>query len=276
MKRFLQCAAAVLAVFFLMCGMAGADMLQQFAGQKGKIDIAGGTAHIPVMNEAAKRIMTANPDIRITVEGGGTGVGVQKAGEGLVDIGNTGRALSEDEVAKYGLVSFPFAVDGVTVVLNPANPVSALTSAQVQEIFAGKITNWKDVGGADAAITLYTRDEASGTREVFWGKLLKKGAIADKANVVASNGAMKVAVSQDAQGIGYMSIGFVDAAVKAPLLDGAEPSQDNAKSGAYKIARMLYMNTKGEPQGLTKLFIDYVTGPECTEIISKAGYIPLR
>lgn len=276
MKRFLQCAAAVLAVFFLMCGMAGADMLQQFAGQKGKIDIAGGTAHIPVMNEAAKRIMTANPDIRITVEGGGTGVGVQKAGEGLVDIGNTGRALSGDEVAKYGLVSFPFAVDGVTVVLNPANSVSALTSAQVQDIFAGKITNWKDVGGADAAITLYTRDEASGTREVFWGKLLKKGAIADKANVVASNGAMKVAVSQDAQGIGYMSIGFVDAAVKAPLLDGAEPSQDNAKSGAYKIARMLYMNTKGEPQGLTKLFIDYVTGPECTEIISKAGYIPLR
>ena len=275
MKRSMHFAALV-ALFLFTCTAARADMLQQFAGQKGKIDIAGGTAHIPVMNEAAKRIMTVNPDIRITVEGGGTGVGVQKAGEGLVDIGNTGRALSAEEVAKYVLVSFPFAVDGVTVVLNPANAVKELTAAQVQDIFAGKITNWKDVGGADAAITLYTRDEASGTREVFWEKLLKKGAVADKANVVASNGAMKVAVSQDVSGIGYMSIGFVDATVKAPLLDGVEPSQANATSRAYKVARKLFMNTKGEPQGLPKLFIDYVTGPECTDIISKAGYIPLK
>ena len=80
------------AVFLFLCTTAGAGMLQQFAGQKGSIGIAGGTAHIPVMNAAAKRIMTANPGIRITVEGGGTGVGVQKAGEGLADIGNTGRA----------------------------------------------------------------------------------------------------------------------------------------------------------------------------------------
>jgi phosphate transport system substrate-binding protein len=265
----------ILAVF-LIGSVAHAGLLEQFAGQSGKIDIAGGTAHIPVMTEAAKRIMTTNPDIRINVEGGGTGVGVQKAGEGLVDIGNTGRALSEDEIAKYGLVSFAFAVDGVTVIVNPANNVKDLSAAQVQDIFAGKIANWKDVGGADAAITLYSRDEASGTREVFWGKMLKKGAIADSANIVASNGAMKVAVSQDANAIGYMSIGFVDDAVKAPTLEGVEPSQDNAKSGAYKVARKLYMNTKGEPQGLTKLFIDYVTSPECTDIIAKAGYIPLK
>lgn len=269
--------SVVLAIaLFLSCGVAHAGLLEQFAGQSGKIDIAGGTAHIPVMTEAAKRIMTVNPDIRINVEGGGTGVGVQKAGEGLVDIGNTGRALSEDEVAKYGLVSFAFAVDGVTVILNPANGVKDLSAAQVQDIFAGKITNWKDVGGADAAITPYSRDEASGTREVFWGKMLKKGAIADNANIVASNGAMKVAVAQDANAIGYMSIGFVDGSVKAPTLEGIEPSQDNAKSGAYKVARKLYMNTKGEPQGLTKLFIDYVTSPECTDIIAKAGYIPLQ
>ncbi len=261
---------------FLAGGTAQAGLLETFAGQSGKIDIAGGTAHIPVMTEAAKRIMTANPDIRINVEGGGTGVGVQKAGEGLVDIGNTGRALSGDEIAKYGLVSFAFAVDGVCAVVNPANGVKDLSAAQVQDIFAGKITNWKDVGGADAAITLYSRDEASGTREVFWGKMLKKGAIADSANIVASNGAMKVAVSQDANAIGYMSIGFVDGSVKAPTLEGVEPSQDNAKSGSYKVARKLYMNTKGEPQGLTKLFIDYVTSPECTDIIAKAGYIPLK
>ncbi len=129
---------ALIVAVFLAGGTAHADLLETFAGQSGKIDIAGGTAHIPVMTEAAKRIMTVNPDIRINVEGGGTGVGVQKAGEGLVEIGNTGRALSEDEIAKYGLVSFAFAVDGVTVVLNPANGVKDLSAAQVQDIFAGK------------------------------------------------------------------------------------------------------------------------------------------
>lgn len=276
MKAWKHFMITMIVGIFLASGVAHAGLLDSFSGQAGKIDIAGGTAHIPVMTEAAKRIMTANPDIRINVEGGGTGVGVQKAGEGLVDIGNTGRALSEDEISKYGLVSFEFAVDGVCVVVNQANGVANLSTAQVQDIFAGKISNWKEVGGTDASITLYSRDEASGTREVFWGKMLKKGAIADSANIVASNGAMKVAVSQDANAIGYMSIGFVDASVKAPTLEGVEPSQDNAKSGAYKVARKLYMNTKGEPQGLTKLFIDYVTSPECTDIIAKAGYIPLK
>ena len=96
-----------------------AGPLDAFNGLKGNLDIAGGTAHIPVMKGAAKQIMAANPDIRITVAGGGSGVGVQKAGEGLAQIGNTGRALKESEIKKYGLVSFPFAIDGVAVAVNP-------------------------------------------------------------------------------------------------------------------------------------------------------------
>lgn len=91
----------------------GAAPLDAFKGQKGALDIAGGTAHIPVMKEAAKRIMTTNPDIRISVAGGGSGVGVQQVGEGLVQIGNTGRALKDTEITKYGLKTFPFAIDGV-------------------------------------------------------------------------------------------------------------------------------------------------------------------
>lgn len=275
MKLSLRLATCVALCVFGLLTSAQADMLQSFAGQSGAITIAGGTAHIPVMTAAAKKIMTVNPDIHITVEGGGSGVGVQKAGEGLVQIGNTGRALSDEEVAKYGLQSFAFAIDGVAVILNPANGVADLSMAQVKDIFAGTITNWKDVGGVDAPITLYTRDEASGTREVFWKKLLGKGVIADNANVVASNGAMKVAVSQDAGAIGYMSIGYVDDTVKAPTLDGVAPSQDNARDGTYKVARKLYMNTKGAPAGLTKLFINYIMSPECSGIISEAGYIPL-
>jgi phosphate transport system substrate-binding protein len=268
---------SMLTLALVVCaGLAQASDLGVFAGKSGKIDIAGGTAHIPVMKEAAKRIMQTSPAIRITVAGGGSGVGVQKVGEGLVDIGNTGRALSPAEIAKYGLKSFAFAIDGVAVVVHPKNSVTNLTHAQVQDIFAGKITNWKAVGGHDAAIHLYTRDEASGTREVFWGIMLKKGKIAESANVVASNGAMKTALAGDADGIGYVSIGHIDATIKAPTLDGVVPDQDNAKSGKYPVTRKLYMNAKGEPKGLVADFIAYIQSPEGAQITSASGYIPTR
>jgi phosphate transport system substrate-binding protein len=250
--------------------------LARFKGLEGKIDIAGGTAHIPVMKEAAERIMKANSKIRITVAGGGSGVGVQKVGEGLVDIGNTGRPLTSQEIEKYGLKTFPFAVDGVALAVHHANPVGNLSPQQAQEIFAGKITNWKDVGGKDAAINIFSRDEASGTREVFWEKLLKKGPVAEKANIVPSNGAMKVALAQDPNAIGYLGIGHLDQTVRAVKIDGTEPSQENAKTGKYPVVRQLYMNTKGEPKPLVKAFIDYILSPEGIQISQKHGYLPLK
>ena len=263
---------AVLALF--PAGMARSAGLDNFAGLSGTLDIAGGTAHIPVMKEAAKRIMQANPEIRITVAGGGSGVGVQKVGEGLVQIGNTGRALKEGEIEKYGLVSQPFAIDGVAAVVNPANPVGGLSKEQLSKIYSGEITNWKDVGGADASISLYMREDGSGTRETFETLAIADGAVSAKSNVVNSNGAMKTAVAQDENAIGYVGIGHLDDSIKALILDGMTPSQENAKNGSYKITRLLYMNTKGQPEGLVKAFIDYIYSPEGDEIIAKAGYIP--
>lgn len=260
----------------LACATAWCDELDPFAKLEGPLDIAGGTAHIPVMKDAAENIMAKNPKIRITIAGGGSGVGVQKVGEGLVQIGNTGRAVTEKEIEKYGLKSFPFAIDGVAVAVNPKNHVAGLTSDQVKDIFSGKIANWKEVGGNDAPIHLFTRDEASGTREVFWEKLLKKGPIQTSANVVPSNGAMKVALSRDPLAIGYLSIGHVDDTVKALKLDGVAPSQENATSGTYKVTRKLYMNTKGDPSPLAKAFIGYISGPEGAKIVKEHGYIPSR
>lgn len=257
-------------------GKATAASLDRFAGLEGTIAIAGGTAHIPVMNDAAKAIMTTHPKIRITIEGGGSGIGVQKVGEGLVDIGNTGRPLSEAEVSKYGLKTYPFALDGVTAVIHPENPIAGLSSQQVKDIFTGSIKNWKEVGGKDAAIHLFTRDEASGTREVFWEKLLNKGTIVSAANVVASNGAMKVAISQDKGAIGYAGIGHVDNSVKAIVLNGVAASQENAMNGSYPVVRKLYMNTKEEPSKLVKAFIDYILSPDGTALCQKHGYLPLK
>ncbi|WP_455760055.1 phosphate ABC transporter substrate-binding protein [Cloacibacillus evryensis] len=271
MKKFL-----IAAVICLFAATAfAASPLDVFKGRKGKIDIAGGTAHIPVMKEAAKRIMGVNPDIRITVAGGGSGVGVKQVGEGLVEIGNTGRPLKKDEVEKYGLETFPFAIDGVAVVVNPANKVAELSFEQLIDIYAGKITNWKAVGGDDAEINLYVREDGSGTREVFTDKAIKKGDVSAKANVVNSNGAMKTAVAKDARAIGYVGIGHIDSSVKAPKLAGMTATQENTASGKYTVVRDLFMNTKGKPAGLTALFIDYIYSPEGAQIIKDSGYIPL-
>lgn len=271
MNRFLPYLASVLICF---SSSLFASPLDAFKDVKGNVNIAGGTAHIPVMVGAAKNIMSANPEVNITVTGGGSGVGVQKVGEGLVDIGNTGRPLKQSEIDKYGLVTFPFAIDGVAVVVNNANSVKALSRAQLSDIFSGKMTNWKQLGGADAAISLYVREDGSGTREVFEEKTLNKGTELAQSNVVNSNGAMKTAVVQDKNAIGYVGIGHLDNTLQGIVVDGMVPSQENAASGEYKVTRLLYMNTKGNPEGLTKAFIDYIYSPEGTAIIEKSGYLP--
>jgi phosphate transport system substrate-binding protein len=277
MSKLLRLAILALIFAFAMVATVAAAELADFKNLSGTINIAGGTAHIPVMEAAAKNIMKSNSKITITIAGGGSGVGVKQVGEGLVNIGNTGRALKDTEVQQYGLQTFPFAIDGVAVVVHPSNGVKALTSKQVQDIFSGKITNCKALGGKDAAINMYTREDGSGTREVFWEILLKQGNIVPKAVIVNSNGAMKTAVSKDQAGIGYIGIGFVDNTVKALDIDGMKPTQENAHSGVYKITRLLYMNTKGKPDALTAAFIGYITdSADGRKIIQDSGYIPLK
>ncbi|MEG1642109.1 MAG: phosphate ABC transporter substrate-binding protein [Synergistaceae bacterium] len=266
---------AIVSSLTILATTAYGAPLDTFKGQKGTLDIAGGTAHIPVMKEAAKRIMTVNPDIKITVAGGGTGVGVKQVGEGLVAIGNTGRALKPEEIEKYQLQTYPFAVDGVAVVINPANEIKELTKKQVEDIYTGKINNWKQLGGKDKTINVYGREDGSGTRDVFTKKVINKSVIAPSTNIVNSNGAMKTAIAKDKNSIGYVGIGHIDKTVKAPILEGMKASQENAAKGTYTVVRSLYMNTKGTPNKLTQLFIDYIYSQEGAEIIKESGYIPL-
>jgi phosphate transport system substrate-binding protein len=253
-----------------------ADDLASFDGLTGTVKISGGTAHIPVMKEVAKQIMRRNPKIRITVAGGGSGVGIKQVGEGLVDIGNSGRKATDEEIAKYDLKPFKWAVDGVGVVVNPKNPVCALTKEQVKALFAGAVDNWKQVGGVDKPVNIYTRDEASGTRAVFWKKAIDKGAISAKANVVVSNGAMKSAVAADPYGIGYVSVGHIDASVKPVALDGVTPTLETVKNGQYTVARGLFSNTKGAPEGLTKAFIDFLFSGTGQKIAAQKGFVAVK
>lgn len=249
--------------------------LNAFKGESGSIKISGGTAHIPVMKLVAQKIQTANPKVKISIAGGGSGVGIKQVGEGLVDIGNSGRKPSETELDKYPLKMHRWAIDGVGVVVNPDNPAQSLTTAQLKDIYAGRLTNWKAVGGPDKAINIYTRDKASGTRAVFWKKALAKSDISAKAHFVPSNGAMKTAVSQDPYAIGYVSVGHIDKNVAPVALDGVVPTLDNVKQGKYKVARGLYSNTKGDPKGLAKKFIEFLYSTQGQQIVAQKGFIPV-
>ncbi len=265
-----------IAIVVLTAGIASASGVDTFKGEKGILRISGGTAHIPVMEEAAKRVMASNPDIQITIAGGGSGAGIKQVGEGLVNIGNSGRQATETEVGKYGLSIYKWAIDGVAAVVNPENPVKKLSVKELQDIYAGKITSWKTLGGEDRPINIYTRDTSSGTREVFWKKALGKGDISGKANFVTSNGAMKSAVTNDPYALGYVSVGYIDKTVAPVTLDNVTPSLATVKTGEYKVARGLFSNTKGKAAGLAKKFIDYLLSPEGQKIVSEKGFIPVN
>jgi len=280
--KFYPAAAGVL--FFVLLasfspaqpGASSAHSLEMFSGEKGTIRISGGTAHIPVMKEAADRVMRFNPDIRITIAGGGSGTGIMQVGAGLVDIGNSGRRATEREIRKYDLRLFELAVDGVAVIVNPRNPVRALSSAQLRGIYSGRIRNWRELGGEDRTITVYTRDSSSGTRAVFWEKALGKSRITERAHFAVSNGAMKAAVSQDPNGVGYVSAGHVDASVSAVALDGISPAPENIRTGEYGISRKLYANTSRDPDKLARKFIEYLLGEEGQAIFEGKGFIPIE
>ena len=266
---------AIFATLLLFTSPAASAPLSSFSGKKGVIRIAGGTAHIPVMKEVARRIMKEEPDVRISIAGGGSGVGIKKAGEGLVSIGNSGRRPTDREITDYGLVLHKWAVDGVGVVVHPDNPVKDLDTESLRKLFSGEIASWKTLGGPDRPVTLYTRDAASGTRAVFWKKALKKGTIADTAHFIPSNGAMKTAVAGDPGAIGYVSVGHMDDTVKGISINGIAPTLENVKSGQYPVARGLFSNTKGAPDPLVAAFLDYLYTKDGQAVISARGFIPV-
>ncbi|MBM9519970.1 phosphate ABC transporter substrate-binding protein [Desulforhopalus vacuolatus] len=275
MKRIVFCFAFIAALGCCNAVFAG-SALDAFKGQEGVIKVAGGTAHIPVMKEAAKCIARFNPKVIVTVAGGGSGVGIRQVGEGLVDIGDAGRSATEEEISRYNLVQVKWAVDGVGVVVSPKNSVKSLSTEQLQQVFAGTISNWKELGGEDHAIDLYDRDSASGTRAVFVKKALKKGAVNGGANVVVSNGAMKTAIGGDPYGIGYVSVGHIDSTVTPVALDGVVPTIPSVQDGSYPVARGLYSSTRGKATGLSALLLNYLLSPEGQKIVEEKGFIGVK
>jgi phosphate transport system substrate-binding protein len=244
----------------------------------GKLAIAGSTTVLPINQECARLLMEKNPALRISISGGGSGHGVKSVGAGEIDIGAASRDVKSTEMETYpDLKPVGIGKDSVAIVVHPSNGVSELTMAQASKIFAGEITNWKDIGGANEAIRVITREEGSGTREVFEKYVMRPSEkeIAGKASVKPSNGEVRATVSGDEKSIGYVSLGYVDHSVKALKIDGVEATVEDVLSDKYPIVRTLYLITKGEPDELEKAFIDFVLSEEGQNVVEDMGYIKL-
>jgi phosphate transport system substrate-binding protein len=243
------------------------------------ITLAGSTTVQPVAEKLAEAFTAANPGVQITVQGGGSSVGVKSAGQGTVDIGNASREIKQSELDEFpNLKIYPIARDGIAVVVHPDVPVEGLTLEQVRSIFAGEIVNWSEVGGPDRAIIVVSREEGSGTRGAFEEMVMGEDGppIAATAILQPSNGAVRTTVSTTPDSVGYLSFGYLDASVKALGMYGVAATVENALSGAYPVVRPLNMLTNGEPTGLTKAFLDFILGDEGQAIVVDEGYLSVR
>lgn len=217
-----------------------------------------------------------------TISESGSGNGVKSLINGACDIANMSRFMKDSEFktcVEKGIlpVAHVVAFDGLAVVVNPANKVSALTDAQIADIYTGKITNWKQLGGDDAEIVVISRDTNSGTYETFNELILRKKAVVKGAEYVGSNGQAKTRVASTKNAIAYVGLGFVDDTVKTLSVDGILPSAKTIVSGKYPIARPLFMFTNGYPKMGSAVY-DFVTlhlTEEGREIVKDLGYIPV-
>jgi phosphate transport system substrate-binding protein len=247
-------------------------------GLSGSLTIAGSTTVLPINQECARLLMVANPDLRISVSGGGSGHGVKAAGTGEIDIGAVSRDVKSSELEQYpDLKPVAIGKDSVAIVVHPSNSITDLTLEQAAKIFSGEITNWKDVGGRDAAIRVITREEGSGTRETFETYVMTpyQKETAAKAFVKASNGEVRATVSSDSSSIGYLSLGYVDETMKALSVGGIAATVENVVAGTYPISRNLYLLTKGEPSALEAAFINFVLSSEGQKVVEDMGYIEI-
>lgn len=246
------------------------------------ISIDGSTTVGPIAKAFAEYYKEAHPDVNITISESGSGNGVKSLMNGSCDIANMSRFMKAKEfkscVDKGVLpIAHTVAYDGLAVVVNPQNKISALTIAQIADIFTGKITNWKQLGGDDAKIVVISRDTNSGTYETFNELVLKKAAVSKNAEYVGSNGQARSRVNSTKYAVAYVGLGFADATMKALSVEGILPTSSSVASGKYPIARPLYMFTNGAPKmgGDVFNFVTLCLSPEGREIIKDLGFVPV-
>ncbi len=246
----------------------------------GTITAAGSSALKPLADDAADSFLNDHPDVSITIDAGGSGEGLKQVSEGTVDIGNSDVAAEDklDETAAKELVDHQVCVVTMAPIVNKdvaEAGVKSLTKEQLISIFTGKTTNWKDVGGPDEDIVLVTRPESSGTRATFQKYALDGNEEASNTSMETDDsGVLLTNVKSTNGAIGYVALSYLtgDAGVETVAIDDVEPTLENTYSGKYPVWTFEHMYTKGEPNEVTKAFLDYITGDEYGTQMEKLGY----
>ncbi|MFB6468977.1 phosphate ABC transporter substrate-binding protein PstS family protein [Cytobacillus sp. Hz8] len=249
----------------------------------GTVTAAGSTALQPLAEEAANEITGTYPDLSVTVQGGGSGTGVNQVAAGAVDIGNSDVPAAEklEDQSKAGtLVDTKVAGIAFAMVVNKDVKVDSLTEEQIQGIFSGKIKNWKEVGGNDEKINVINRPASSGTRATFEKILMKDAKIDDSIGTAQdSNGAVEQSVNSTPGSISYLAMSYLVGDKKDSLttlkINGVEPTTQNIADQKYPFWAYEYMITNGEPKDGVKGFIDYISGDEFADKVTEMGYIPM-
>ncbi len=250
---------------------------EEAAGYSGEISVAGSTTVQPLAELFTEAFMEMYPDVAIDVQGGGSSVGVKSAAQNTVDVGMASREVKDSELEEYPEIRpIAIAYDGIAIAAHSDVEIDGLTLQQVRDIFAGNVTNWSEVGGPDATITVVSREEGSGTRAAFEDMVMGEELIADTAILQPSNGSVRTTVSTTPDSIGYLSFGYLDDSVKALEVDDTAPTPANASNGAYPVVRPLNMITSGEPSDVVQGWLDFIFSAEGQEIVAAEGYIPIE
>lgn len=287
MKKFVSglLTAVLLATTLVGCG-GTADSSSQGEGATasadssnitGTVTMNGSTSMEKFANALDEAFMAKYPGIQATVQFTGSGAGIEAVANGTVDIGNSSRALKDEEKAK-GLVENVVAIDGIAVVVDKANAVEDITKDQLAQVYSGQITNWKDLGGSDQQIVVIGREASSGTRGAF-EELLKLEDKCKYAQEIDSTGAVMAKVAATPGAIGYVSLDVIDDTVHTLKIDGVEPTEENIKAVSYTLQRPFVMATKGEiseqSEAVQELF-NYINSDEGQQIVSKVGLISAK
>lgn len=227
----------------------------------GTVTASGSTALLPLVKQAATEFMDKHKNVTVNVTGGGSGTGIKNVADGTSDIGNSDVEFGAEYKDK-GLVDHVVAIAPFALITNNDVTVNSLTKQQAADIFTGKVTNWKDVGGKDQKITIVTRPESSGSRKLVVNIVLDGKEFAKDGITQAESGAMKKTVAETPGAIGYIDSPYVDKTLKALQFEGVAFSPEAIKSGKYPLYGVEHMYTKGEPKGAVKAFLDYIASNE--------------
>ena len=270
---------------FISCKRSDSENLKS-------LQVKGSDTMVNLGQAWAEDYMKTHPGYSIAVTGGGSGTGITALLSNTCDIAEVSREMKSAEMElskKKGITPkmYKVALDGLAVVVHPSNPVSQLTIDQIADIYTGKITNWKEVGGNDGKIVLLSREVNSGTHVYFKEHVLRKGDATSKvefssqALLLPSSQAISDEVAQNVNTIGYLGMGYISKKEKAVHVakDASAPyvapTIESVIANTYPISRPLLMYTKGEPTGLTKAFIEYILSPAGQQVVKKLDFVPV-